>query len=66
MAEDDLEALRDELIAKATIGTAGDAVDAVSVLFTAGFSILMEEIGSQHAVGAMRTIVDAVGTRMVN
>lgn len=61
----DLDAARDEMITTA-LTLCPQPVDAVSVLFTAGFAILMEAIGPQHAVGSMRQIVNAVAGRMVN
>lgn len=67
MAEADrLDELRDELMLASVAGANGDRIDAVSALFTAGFTLLMEAIGPEHAVVAMRDILNTTAQRMVN
>lgn len=62
---DHLDVARDDLVQEAR-QLCPDPLDAVSALFTAGFTILCESIGSRHAVGAMQEIVDSVSGRLAN
>lgn len=64
--DDYLDDLRDALMTAATEHCPGDPYGAVSALFTAGFTMLMQMVGPIHAAGAMKEIVTTATKRMSN
>jgi hypothetical protein len=65
MNDRDLDDVRDDLIASA-LEACPLAADAISVLFSAGFDILIKSVGPEHAIGAMQMIISAASERTAN